>query len=282
MVFTQLLAAIQSRYLQINIKMDITQALKDTENALRDFITTCLTQQLGESWISKCGVTPERIKEWEKRKKVEEKRQEAGAVEERLLYYADFYDLKTILKKNWGTVFSIVFGDWKKMEVWLTEMEKLRDPDAHRRELLPHQKYLILGISGEIRTRLIKYRSKMETTEDFFPRIESARDNLGNIFTYGRRLGKSQYNLRPGDSIDFVITASDPVGDNLQFAMTLTVHHHNPNRQDENIFRLDINKEHVRQDFGVMIWLRSLREYHARGEYDDSVTFCYDVLPPKN
>src|SRR5690606_16955876 len=139
--------------------MDVTQALKDTENSLRDFISTCLSNRYGGEWIDKCGVSPERVKRWQERKGIEEKRQEAGAIEERLLYYADFYDLRTILKKNWGLEFSKVFGEWKTMEVWLTEMEKLRDPDAHRRELLPHQKHLILGISGEIRTRLIKYRS---------------------------------------------------------------------------------------------------------------------------
>ena len=33
------------------------------------------------------------------------------------------------------------------MEVWLNELEALRDADAHRRELLPHQKHLALGRS---------------------------------------------------------------------------------------------------------------------------------------
>ena len=69
------------------------------------------------------------------------------------------------------------------MDVWLSELEKLRDPEARRRELLPHQKHLAIGISGEIRNRLIRYRSKQETSEDYYPRIESVRDSLGNIWT---------------------------------------------------------------------------------------------------
>jgi hypothetical protein len=120
--------------------MDVTQALKDTENSLRDFISDSLGRNLGQDWIDRCGVSPERIERWKERREVETKRQNSGSVEERLLYYADFYDLKVILKKHWSGEFSTVFGDWKKMEVWLTELEKLRDPDAHRRELLPHQK----------------------------------------------------------------------------------------------------------------------------------------------
>ena len=43
-------------------------------------------------------------------------------------------------------------GEWKTMEVWLDELEKLRNPDAHRRELLPHQKQLAAGIAGETGT----------------------------------------------------------------------------------------------------------------------------------
>ena len=42
---------------------------------------------------------------------------------------------------------------------------------------------------GEIRTRLIRYRSKLETSEDYFPKIESARDSLGNIAGGGAFLG---------------------------------------------------------------------------------------------
>jgi len=155
--------------------IDVTQALKDTENVLRDLIAEILRKKHGEKWAEKCGVTPDRLEQWTRRKEEEGKRQEGGAVEERILYYADFYDLKTILQKNWSD-FAPIFGDWKTMEVHLSELEKLRDPEAHRRELLPHQKHLILGIAGEIRTRMIRYRSKEETGEDYYLRIESVRE----------------------------------------------------------------------------------------------------------
>ena len=260
--------------------MDVTQALKDTENSLRDFIAAVLSKRFGDAWAEKCGVSEQRITAWRERKQVEEKRQVSGVVEERLIYYADFYDLKTILQKHWSSDFFPVFGDWRTMEVWLTEMGRLRDPDAHRRELLPHQKHLVLGIAGEIRTRLIRYRSKMETSEDYFPRIESARDSLGNISIYGQT-ERSDHLLRPGDFIEFIITASDPIGGNLQYALTVTGYHHNPNWQDSNTLSLTIEDSHVRRDFNVMLWLRSLREFHAIGDYDDSVTFQYEVLPPR-
>lgn len=78
---------------------DISQTLRDTDNALRDFISYVLQEKLGSGWESKVGVSPERLSKWAERKEVEGKRQDAGAVDERLIYYADFYDLQTILKK---------------------------------------------------------------------------------------------------------------------------------------------------------------------------------------
>ena len=261
--------------------MDVTQALKDTENLLRDFIVLVLQKSLGESWLNTCGVSEERINKWKERKTIEEKRQMSGVVEERLIYYADFYDLETILKKHWSGEFSKALGDWKTMEVWLSELEKLRDPDAHRRELLPHQKHLILGISGEIRTRLIRYRSKQETSEDYYPRIESARDSLGNIYTFGQTAFIfTKMCLRIGDVVEFVVTASDPLGANLQYGLSVSLVNED-NWQDSNVMALTIEKKNVRKDFTVSLCVRSPREYHANGHYDDSVCFRYEVLPPR-
>lgn len=267
------------------IRMDITQALHDTENALRDFIGSVLLRSFGSIWINKCGVSTERIKKWQERKKTEIERQQAGAVEERLIYYADFYDLKAILKKNWSGEFSAALGDWKTMEVWLLALEILRDPEAHRRELLPHQKHLILGISGEIRNKLIRYRSKKETSEDCFPRIESARDSLGNIWTPGEhddfKIVDTNFVLRPGDTIDFVITARDPEGTDLEYGTGSAIAS-NIKWQNESSFTFQIQEENIGRLFAIHFYIRSIRQYHAMGEYDDEVAFQYTVLPRSN
>ena len=261
----------------MEISQDITQALKDTENSLRDFIAVVLRTKFGESWLENCGVSSERLEKWKERKVEEGKRQESGVIEQRLIYYADFYDLRTILKKHWSGEFSNALGDWKTIEVWLSELEKLRDPDAHRRELLPHQKHLILGISGEIRTRLVRYRSKQETSEDYYPRIESVRDNLGNIYTYGDGNIFTGMRLRVGDVIEFVITATDPLGEALQYSIMPSLQ----SWQDGNVISLRLTERHVQQRFQVMLAVKSGRKFHANKDYDDGVIFNYEVLPPK-
>src|ERR1035437_6959578 len=202
--------------------MDVTQALRDTENALRDFIAATLERSLGREWTDSCGVSPERIAKWRERKSEEQRRQEAGVVDERLLYYADFYDLKTILKKHWQGDCSDALGDWKRYEVFFDELARFRDPDAHRRELLPHQQSLVLGIAGDIRSRLVRWRSRHERVEDCFPRIESARDSLGNMCIPSVVLGPffgTGSTLRPGVMIDFVVTARDPEDLPLEYRM---------------------------------------------------------------
>jgi len=260
--------------------MDITQALKDTENSLRDFISNTLKVKFGDDWIDACGVTNERIERWKERKQAEEKRQQTGAVEERIIYYADFYDIRTILKKHW-TEFAPALGDLKTFEVWLNELEKLRDPDAHRRELLPHQKHLILGISGEIRTRLIRYRSAQETSEAHFPRIESVRDNLGNSFVFGDFLMvDTKAVLYPGDTIDYAVTASDPLGEDLLYRVGVGNRDLGP-WQESNMLSVSFTESDIGVNVQVWVEVQSHRKYHAHSYGDDAVRFFYTVLPKR-
>lgn len=267
------------------MEIDVHQALKEAENSLRDFIASTLEKRLGKDWIEKCGVSASRIENWRERRETEAKRQQTGVVEERLLYYADFYDLSTILKKNWnGELADALGGKWKTMEVFLGELEKLRDPHAHQRELLPHQKHLIVGLSGEIRNRLVRYRSKMETSEDYYPRLESVRDNLGNVWVAGgvAPLCQTGNRLRVGDTLEFSVSATDPMGETLSYQTIKSgVGGGQSEWEEGNVIRRTINPEGVRREFRIHIYARSPRPYHAMGTYDDVVTFIYEVLPPQ-
>jgi hypothetical protein len=265
-------------------KMDVTQALRDTENALRDFIASRLEQSLGSEWIDSCGVTPDRIEQWRSRKDDEERRQEAGVVDERLLYYADFYDLKTILKKHWQGDFSDALGSWRRFEVFFDELERFRNPDAHRRELLPHQQQLVLGIAGDIGSRLVRWRSRLETTDDCFPRIESARDSLGNLWVpasgYEPHGCVTGMTLRPGDRVDFVVTARDPEDLPLEYGISAGVAASDA-WQKSGEFSVLVEEAHIGESFGVALSIKSPRTYHARGRIDDHVFFIYTVLPAR-
>ncbi len=260
--------------------LDATRGLRDAENALRDFIAETLERALGPDWATQSGVTPERIQRWTERKEEEGKRQKTGVVEERTLYYADFFDLPVILKKHWDPHFAPVFGEWRTLEVWLSELQRLRDPEAHRRELLPHQHHLALGIAGEIRTRIAKFRSSRETADSYFPRIESVRDNLGNIWVPSAifKIVDTGKTLRPGDTLDFLVTAIDPLEDVLEYSIGIE---HEGQYGTQNTGSVTIRPEHIGKHREVKIRIRSRRNHHAYPGWDDHINFVYDVVPGK-
>lgn len=260
--------------------MDVTQALRDTENALRDFIAATLERSLGREWLDSCGVTPDRAAKWRERKSDEGRRQEAGVVDERLLYYADFYDLKTILKKHWNGDFADALGEWRRFEVFFDELARYRDPDAHRRELLPHQQNLVLGIAGDIRSRLVRWHSRRERVDDCFPRIESARDSLGNLWTprTPTAIFNTETTIRVGDQIDFVVTARDPEDLPLEYRLEV-VGKSTWEWQAGGVFSLEIKDAYIGASAFVDLRIRSPRSYHAGPGYDQSVIFQYSILP---
>jgi hypothetical protein len=261
---------------------DVSQALKDAENAVRDFVGYVLGKELGPDWIERCGVTPERLAAWRGRKQTEEKRQRDGPVAPRLIEYSDFYDLETILQKHWNH-FSDAFGEQKKFLALWDELKRLRDPDAHRRELLPHQKQLIVGISGQVRNLIVRYRSSLETSDSYYPRIESVMDNLGNTWVPTGRPGlemvPTKNRLRVGDVLEFIVKASDPLGGSLEFG--LGFHLAPPESwQASECLRIVIGAGHVGRDRSFGAFVRSKREFHSHGHHDGVVLFTYEVLPP--
>lgn len=262
--------------------MDVNQALKDTENSLRDFISLVMSRRFGQNWFGRGGIDADKIQKWEQRK--EEDRKRLGVVtDERLLYYADFYDIKTLLEKNWDiiTEFSAALGKKKEVIYWLEKLESFRNPEAHRRELLPHQKHLVLGIEGEIRMRLISYRNKQETKDDYYPRVEFARDSLGNCYVpeHSGFVFDTGTKLRPGDKVDFVVTARDPLGEELLFALRTNAAQ-SISWQKDNSFVVFVQNSDVGARFIVQMMVKSQREFRQHQEYDDDARLEYEVLPP--
>lgn len=262
--------------------MDVSQALKDTENSLRDFISLVMSRRFGQNWLSSGGIDRDKIQKWEQRK--EEDRKRLGVtIDERLFYYADFYDIKTLLEKNWDAIpeFSAALGKKKEVMYWLEKLEGFRNPEAHRRELLPHQKHLVLGIEGEIRMRLISYRNKQETKDDYYPRIEFARDSLGNGYVpeHSGFVFNTETKLRPDDKVDFVITARDPLGEELLYALR-TNSAQGIAWQKDNSFSVCVQNRDVGARFIVQMMVKSQREFRQHQEYDDDARFEYEVLPP--
>jgi hypothetical protein len=86
--------------------------------------------------------------------------------------------------------------------------------------------------------------------------------------------------LRSGDTVDFVITASDPLGAALQYSMNVG-NNDLVSWQDSNIFSVTFSDMHVGKNVVIRLIIQSPRRFHALDWWDDVVSFIYDLLPRK-
>ena len=255
--------------------MDITRVLYDTENNLRSYIDLVFTHELGPNWYYELKIPKSKLRNWEFNRIPNEEEPNAIKGKERLIQYAPFTDVMWILKKKWNSVFQNTFGAFDHLMVYLKIIHDYRNPESRRRELLTYQKHLILGVSGEINTRITRARSLHEMGNPGYPRIHSVKDSFGNLWTPGspKRI-KTGMALRTGDNIEFNITASDPEGRELKYRLQ------NLRWQSSHILLLEVTRKMIGKEKVISVSIKNDRNYHAyQSGYDDRVSFEYDILP---
>jgi hypothetical protein len=261
--------------------MGASEDIISAENVLRDLIETVLSAALGLDWLEKSGLTAERLDGMRGRLAAETASRPGGTVEQRLIYYSDLPDLKTIIDKNWER-FKPCLGEKKACDVNLDRLADFRIAEMHGRPLLPFELSLTAGISGEIRNRVAIFRSEMGPSREYFPRIEYVRDSFGNVRRgHGSAPEGSAVRLilHPGDEIVFDCHAWDP--DNLPF--TWSVLRGSGGRlldasaSPEFVWR--VAADDIADPCTIFFYLKSTRAYHRNATYDDGVSFSYTVLP---
>lgn len=187
------------------------------ENKLRLLIMNIL----GSSDSTSYGVTTDRIEAWKKKRIIERKKYEDRIPETRILYYSDFYDLKKIITKNWEK-FQPIFKDKKRFETYFSDMEKFRNTISHGRELTTGQLSLMKGIVDDLNTRITMYHNKNENKNDYFVRVLSFTDNLGNSWNINE-MNNIRVTLKVGDEYEVAIDAYDPKGRTIKYKILFTV-----------------------------------------------------------
>jgi len=246
---------------------DYADALTAVENALRLLIETV--------GIAKCGISAADERKWRARRDRDLAQRGAGFPEDRLLHYSDISDLQRIVAKdvNWP-LFEAALLDRTEVSVLLELIRRLRNPDAHNRELSTHERALVIGISGELRTRITRYLSRMDTPDAYFPRIIAFQNSIG------ARPGE-QPNLHVGDEVEFVVDAADPLGASLEYRFGVE-HPGLVERSDwssNNRWTWCVSTAHISRFATVIVHVRSPREYHAQGEFDAAQQQMFTVLP---
>ncbi|WP_081077733.1 hypothetical protein [Burkholderia stagnalis] len=85
--------------------------------------------------------------------------------------------------------------------------------------------------------------------------------------------------LKPGDGITIKVNADDPAGGKLQYRFRTLHNSVDSGWQDEDKWSYQFQTADIREMCDVAVRIRSERNYHALGEYDDHVTLRYVVRP---
>jgi hypothetical protein len=242
--------------------------VQEYENSLRLIISMIL----GNDDNTDFRVTPERIEKWKEKREIERKKLNGILTEPRLLYYSDFYDLKTIVIKNWDK-FILVLDEKKRFEVLFSEIENFRNAISHSRELLPYQENLIKGIVGDIKTQIIKYHNKNMEADDFFIKILKVSDSLGNSWdcTLPKDTYVSPLCLRVGDTFEIIVEAHDPKGREIFYSVQNKIA-----RSELNKFTIEVEKHMVSKS-----QLFTITAFTKNDEYKNSESWYlfYPVIP---
>jgi len=209
------------------------------ENSLRRLII----KLIGEKDDAPFKISEDRINKWKEKREIELKKNKGILIENRILYYSDFYDLNTIISKNWE-LFAPILLNKKRFEIFFNEIELFRNSVAHGRTLTLSQDNLLSGITSDLKNLITVYHNKNEMKDDFFIQIIRVSDNLGNIWD-GELGGRPQPTLRVGDDYELTIDANDPKNRKISYELSLFASPKFRMKQDTHRFNFCIPNEMI-------------------------------------
>ena len=258
-----------------------SDALRNAENTLRDLIDRVMSSKHGPGWQASSDLTGGRCRKWQDKQR-RETSIPGTMPEHRLLYYADLGELLDLILSNWEC-FADCFGDQERFTQMTSLLRQYRNKVLHGRDLLSHERYLILGITGLIRSAVTIHRTRRDSAmaERYFPRLEYLKDSLGNIVGPGIATIVADQ-LVVGSMVEFAANAFDPMGDQIEYCFYLA----EPTGAyllhrawgPEATWAWPVTEPHIGSKTVVCI-IRSPRPYHLRGKHDDVLLLEYTVIP---
>lgn len=266
--------------------MESSAAIAIIETDLRHLVEAILSETDGPEWHDK-AMTPEVLAKLKERQEEEAKRRAPAKVPSALMHYTHLYELRKIIEKRWD-LFKVALGEKREFAVLMDKVEDFRNAPAHSRELLPHERSLLEGIAGEVRTKVTVYLSQRSPDAKYYPVIESARDSFGNTTDKlnprypGGAVVTTGLRLQVGQEVTFECRGWDPQGRDLTWWYGVTFARTGRSTKGTAVsFTYIPSTEDVGLGRGLEIELMSGGPYHRFGTYDHRVTFLYDVDPPE-
>lgn len=246
--------------------------VNEYENTIRRLIISILGGE--DKDVKKYKVTENRINQWILKRNIEQKKNNGILFENRILFYSDFYDLETIIDKNWE-IFLPVLNDKKRWLVFFKEVEKFRNTIAHGRQLIKSQEDLLSGIVMDLKNSMTIFHNKNNMKEDFFIEIIRITDNLGN--SWGKSIFERSERpiLREGDEYEINIEANDPKDREIEYRLS-ALGSDFLLAQKSNKFRFVITPNLIGRMVNILVHVRT-PESDYKNEHAMDLTLC--VLP---
>lgn len=251
------------------------------ENDLRALIR----EVLGDEWLARSNCDAARL---EAKREEERKRRHGAVVDDDLLAYTEFHEIKDIILRNWDK-FAAVWRSKRYFEAIFDRLEDFRNPDAHSRQLVPFEEHLVFGLTGELRNTITLHRSTAAVTGEHYPIIELIEDSLGNRFVPSEaQQAGGGFNVPAtfaiGNTVTFRMKAWDPQGRDL--AWTVSFNGKQPQQSLEltgsNVeFSWEISEEEVGDNVPIIgITMSSAGKYHRNRKNDAFIALYVTVAPP--
>ncbi len=251
--------------------MEPYEAINSIEASLRVIIY----EILADGWSEGTTIDLERLEE---KRKSEAASRKGSIVDQSLLVYTEFYQLKEIVLKKWEK-FKPIFGDKKRFESYYDRAEHLRNGVMHSRELLPFERDLLSGISGEIRNLVAIYRSSMGPDSKYYPTVETITDSFGNDWHLeGTKTISTRAQV--GTTVEFVCRAWDPAARLLTWKLLINGQEISEATGNNVTLAWPVIESHVGENTFIYIKMYSNGKYHRFLQWDGNFVARYAVDPP--
>lgn len=221
--------------------------IKQYENTLRQLIITIL----GDSDNSDYNISKEISEKWFAKRTNEQKKNDGFLFEKRIIYYADFEDLKTIIDENWTQFLPVLF-DKKRFQVFFNEVTQFKKKLNSGNELIKSQEDLLSGIVMDLKNAITIYNNKANLVDDYFISIQKISDNLGNSWGQSNPQENDKPVLKVGDTYELLVEANDPKDRKISYQLSHFTGKFRV-KQDDNRFSFKIDKAFIGQNTMLII-----------------------------
>lgn len=245
---------------------------------------------LGSNWLHQVAPNADQRRSWQKKLDAENaERANRGlpVSSYSILDYTTLGELYEIAEKRWKEL-EPALGRRDDGLAMLRRVVKIRNPAAHARDTPTIDRYLALGISGDIRAKVTALMSTQSPAGEWFPRIDMVRDSFGieaPLLTpnlgVGRPVATTDKILHPGDEVIYDCRGTDPQDRELIWR-ALVGHRCVDQQQGRDVsLRWQVDTADIMRWQTLRIQMSHVGTGHRGGMFDVEVGYHYQVLPAR-